>query len=309
MSTPTLRTIPPDQWQQWIVSARRQGQTGQLPTYIPQLTTVDAQAFALQVGDRQGLIYQGGDLALSFSLMSAIKPFVLLYCLHHQGRAWLGSKVGDRPSRQAYNSLAQLQVDQGFPRNAMINSGAICLADHLPGKTAAERCQQVMDWLNQTAGCRLFLDRDLLTSVRSLPNPRNQAIAALMGEKKTIQAPDLALDTYNHLCCLSGHINDLYRLGMILQFPSSPLKPEVSRRVQRTLGHSGLYEMSATFFRQTGFSCKSGVSGVMLACLPLSPPAIVACYSPPLNSQGHSVASMALLKNIHNCIGQESRQN
>ena len=195
MPNTNLRALDPGQWQHWITAARSQSQTGNLPAYIPQLATVDPQAFALQVGDRQGIIYQAGDTAITFSLMSVVKPFLLLYCLHHQGTVWVRSKVGvphggslrDRPSSKAYNSLSQLQEDQGFPRNAMINSGAICLADNLPGKTAAERCQNLANWLNQTAGCQLFLDHDLLTSVRSLPNPRNQAIAALMGEKKTLQ--------------------------------------------------------------------------------------------------------------------------
>lgn len=149
-----LRAISPDQWQGWIDAALHQ--TGQLPTYIPQLTTVDPQVLALQVADRRGVIYQAGNPDLTFSLMSGIKPFLLLYALHHQGSAWVRTKVGDRPSVKAYNSLSQLQEDRGFPRNAMINSGAICLADSLPGSTGTERCQHLADWLNQTAGCQLF---------------------------------------------------------------------------------------------------------------------------------------------------------
>jgi glutaminase len=298
MSTTNLRTLTTEQWQHWVGAARSQGPIGTLPTYIPQLAAVDRQAFALQVSDRQGLIYRAGDPALTFSLMSVIKPFLLLYCLHHRGTAWVRTKVGDRPSAKAYNSLSQLQEDQGFPRNAMINSGAICLADHVPGETALERCQTLADWLNQTAGCQLFLDQNLLTSVRSLPNPRNQAIAALMGEKKTLQRPALALDTYNHLCCLSGKISDCLRLGLLLPSPALPLTSETTRSVQKTLEHSGLYELSATFFKRTGFACKSGVSGVMLACLPTTPPAVMVSYSPPLDSQGHSVVGLQLLESL-----------
>ena len=296
MSNTNLRTLSADQWSQWVESARHQAQTGQLPRYIPQLAAVDPQAFALQVGDRQNIIYTAGDPNLTFSMMSVIKPFLLLYCLHQRGVTWIRTKIGDRPSAKAYNSLSQLQEDKGFPRNAMINSGAICLADNLPGQTGTERCQALLDWLNQTAGCQLFLDQALLASVRSLPNPRNQAIAALMGEKNTIQHPALALDTYNHICCLSGKINDLFQLGLMLQSPVLPLTSETTRSVQKTLETCGLYEMSESFFQRTGFTCKSGVSGVMLACVPVSPPAILVCYSPPLNSQGHSVASLVLLE-------------
>ncbi|MFN9173910.1 MAG: glutaminase [Synechocystis sp.] len=307
MPNTDLRTISADQWPHWVESARHQAQAGKLPTYIPQLGTTDPQAFALQVGDRQGSIFSAGDSELTFSLMSVIKPLLLLYCLHHRGTAWVRTKVGDRPSSKAYNSLSQLQEDNGFPRNAMINSGAICLADNLLGQTALERCQVLVDWLNQTAGCHLFLDQALFASVRSLPNPRNQAIAAMMGEKKTLQHPALALDTYNHICCLSGNVNDLFQLGLLLQAPVLPLTSETSRSVQKTLERCGLYEMSETFFQRTGFTCKSGVSGVMVACLPVSPPAILACYSPPLNFQGHSVASLALLKQLSTNLRQSPR--
>jgi len=298
MPNTNLRSLAPDQWIQWVKLAQSQAQTGKLPRYIPQLAAVDPQSFALQIGDRQGLIVTAGNADVRFSLMSVIKPFLLLYCLHHRGMPWLRSKIGDRPSTKAYNSLSQLQEDQGFPRNAMINSGAICLADTLPGRTASERCQALADWLNQTAGCHLFLDQDLLTSVRSLPNPRNQAIAALMGEKKTIQHPALALDTYNHICCLSGQINDVYQLGLLLQSPALPLTSETSRSIHQTLAHSGLYQLSLSFFQRTGFTCKSGVSGVMLACLPTTPPAVMVCYSPPLDAQGHSVAALVLLEQL-----------
>ncbi|MEB3228754.1 MAG: glutaminase, partial [Synechocystis sp.] len=123
-------------------------------------------------------------------------------------------------------------------------------------------------------------------------------IATLMAEKKTLQDPALALDTYNHICCLSGRINDVCQLGLMLQASALPLTSESTRSVQQTLAHSGLYELSQPFFQRTGFSCKSGVSGVMLACLPTTPPAVMVSYSPPLDAQGHSVFGLNLLDSL-----------
>lgn len=126
-----------------------------------------------------------------------------------------------------------------------------------------------------------FLDHDLLDSVRSTPNPRNQAIAALLAKNGSIQQPALALDTYNQICCLSGTIGDCAQLGLMLLAPPLPLTSETTRTVQTTLVKSGLYELSSTFYQRTGFACKSAVSGLMMACLPVSPPAIFVGYSPP----------------------------
>lgn len=295
MAITNLRSISPSQWQGWIDSARNQAKMGKLPQYIPQLGLVNPENFALDIGDHHGIIYEVGDTNLTFSLMSVIKPFIWLYILHHHGWDWAKQKVGDRPSDLPFNSVEQLEQDQGYPRNTMVNSGAICLAGNLPGETADQCRQNFLNWLNEIANCQLSLDENLLNSVRSLPNPRNLAIANLLEEKSYVKNASLALDTYNQLCCLSGCLKDLFKLGMSLQVPKPPLTLQTTQTVKDTMAKAGLYEISAEFFQRTGFICKSGVSGLMLAYLPAESPTIFACYSPPLNAEGNPVAPLALL--------------
>ena len=40
-------------------------------------------------------------------------------------------RVGKEPSGTAFNSLVQLEVEKGIPRNPIINAGAIVVADIL----------------------------------------------------------------------------------------------------------------------------------------------------------------------------------
>ncbi len=296
MAIADLRSIAPNQWQTWVNSARQQAKTGKLPQYIPQLAAANPENFALDIGDQHGIIYEAGDTSLTFSLMSVVKPFLWLYVLHHHGWDWATQKVGDRPSDLPFNSVEQLEQDQGYARNTMVNSGAICLAGMLPGQTADERRQNFLTWLNQVAGCCLSLDETLLKSVRSLPNPRNLAIANLLEAKGYVTNAELALDTYNQLCCLSGCLKDLFKLGLALQTSQPPLTGATTQRVKDTMAKAGLYEMSMAFFERTGFICKSGVSGLILACLPAELPTIFACYSPPLNGEGNPVAPLAMLE-------------
>jgi glutaminase len=215
--------------------------------------------------------------------MSVIKPFILLYLLHHLEPEEIWQKVGKEPSNYPFNSLTQLELDRGFPRNPMLNSGAIMLS-YLVDKPA-----QLCSWLNAQAGCHLYLDTEMLTSVNSLPNPKNTALARCLEEYGYLEDPALALERYNYLCCLSGNIKDVARLGLhLLQMP----QVAIIREIMLTCG---LYEISLDFAARVGFPSKSGVSGLILSLLPRG---AIAIYSPPLNAQGNSLAGLYLLEEL-----------
>ena len=52
------------------------------------------------------------------------------------------------PSGQAFNSLIQLEVEQGIPRNPFINAGAIVVADMLSSRFLSPR-QRLLDFARQ----------------------------------------------------------------------------------------------------------------------------------------------------------------
>ncbi|MGB5770051.1 MAG: glutaminase, partial [Crocosphaera sp.] len=58
----------------------------------------------------------------------------------------------------------------------------------------------------------------------------------------------------------------------------------------------GLYEASENFAQIIGFPSKSGVSGAILSIVPEQ--GAIACYSPPLDAQGNSVASLFIIQKI-----------
>ena len=301
----TLRTLSPKQWHSWITQAVSVGKSGKLPQYIPRLAEANPEIFNLRVEDNKGLVFEWGDQAGTVTMMSVMKPFLWLYILHHHGYKQASQWVGDRPSNRAYNSLSQLQEDQCYPCNAMVNSGAISLAEWLPGGTALEKCDAFAQWLNGLSGARLFLDQNMLDSVRSLPNPRNQAIIAILNQAGYSEKPALALDTYNHLCCLAGTLKDYLRLGRLLPAPSLPITSETCSIVWQTLIIAGLYQYSEAFFKQTGFACKSAVSGLVMAWIPATPWALVVAYSPSLDAQGNPAVPLFLLQQLATTLRQD----
>jgi glutaminase len=295
-----LNSIQPEQLNQWVSQAKQKAQFGKLPSYIPLLEQADPNefAFSLFMGDHYNLSV--GNISKTFPLMSVIKVFSLLDLLTQFGEEFVFQRVGCEASEYSYNSLTQLQLDQGFPRNPMINSGAITLASLLPGKNAIDCCNNFRLWLNQCSGSNLFLDQAMLNSVRSLPNAKNQALVKELTQKRYLEKPELALDIYQQICCLSGNIIDLAYLGMML-IESSCIQPQQSQIVQKIMRSSGLYEKSKTLTFNKYFPTKSGVGGAILSIVPEQ--GVIACYSPPLNEKGNSIAGLFLIEKIANFLG------
>lgn len=280
----------------WAVRARAKAQAGQLPDYIPLLAKADPLEFAVHIQRIDGQTYSVGEMKRSFPLMSVVKPFLLLFLLEQLGEQAVFKRVGMEPSEQPFHSLTQLAADRGFPRNPMINSGALTLAALLPGQTGAIRCETLRQWLNQQAGSQLVLDEAMLASVRSLRNEANQALAHLLEKAGAIEEIPDTLDTYNHICCLSGTVMDLARLGLLLAKPHRQLSPLHQRMVNALMLTCGLYEASSQFAVRVGLPTKSGVSGALLSVVPGE--GAIACYGPTLDPAGNSVAGLFLIEQL-----------
>lgn len=275
--------------------SRAQAVQGQVARRIPLLAKTDRHWFAVAILTSAGIIHQAGD-NYTFPLMSAIKPFVLLYLLEHYGMETVFAWVGMQPSDAPFNSLEQLIADRGRPRNPMINSGAITLADKLPGEDGRDRCDRLSQWLNQHAGCQLQLDEPMLTSVRSAGREPNQALIHRLTESGYVKAPDIALDTYEQICCLSGRVNDLAQLGQLLAFDQPTINSQHRRVVNALMLTCGLYEASPTCAVKVGLPIKSGISGALLAVIPKQ--GTIACYSPALDRVGNPVAGLVFVEKL-----------
>jgi glutaminase len=277
----------------WVQLAKTQAERGRVSDRIPQLALADPGCFAVHICC-ESKHYSLGDTGCVFPLMSVIKPFSFLYLLEHVGVETVLQWVGIKPSDAPFNSLDELIADRGYPRNPMINSGAITLADKLPGKDASDHTQLFCEWLNQLAGCHLKLDQAMLTSVRSSPSPANQAIANYLAETGNLNNLDIALDTYEQICCLSGKVEDLALLGKLLACESGFLQSQHRQIVNAVMLTCGLYEASAEFAVKIGLPMKSGIGGGLLAIVPGE--GAIAIYSPALDSTGNSVAAIAFLE-------------
>lgn len=285
----------------WVQQAKTQAETGLVPDRIPQLAIADPGWFAVHICCVSGQTLASGDTACVFPLMSVIKPFAFLYLLELWGADQVLQWVGVEPSDAPFNSLEQLISDRGYPRNPMINSGAITLADKLAGKDASDtyggqrqRTEKFCLWLNHLAGCQLTLDEVTLASVRASRSSTNQAITHHLHASGHVKNQEIALDTYEQICCLSGTVADLALLGKLLAHDNDVLKPENRQIVNTVMLTCGLYEASAQYAVRIGLPMKSGIGGGLLTIVPKQ--GAIACYSPPLDSVGNPVGAIAFVE-------------
>jgi glutaminase len=290
-----LHTLTQAQLVAWVDQAKQQTGRGRLPSYIPLLSEAEANALAVEIHTLTGPVLTVKEKLVTFPLMSVIKPFLLLFLLEKFGTAPVFEQVGREPSDQPFHSLAQLSADHGRPRNPMINSGAIRLSAMIPGQDGRQRCETLRQWLNQTANTQLTLDQKMLASVRSLANETNRSIANFLARSGRLTDIETTLDTYNHICCLSGTVTDLAQLGLLLVQPI-PIAPSHQQIVNALMLTCGLYEASAEFAVTVGLPTKSGVSGALLAIVPRQ--GVIACYSPTIDAAGNSVAGLFLLETL-----------
>jgi glutaminase len=295
-----LKTLSQTQLAAWMQAAQARAAEGRVAHRIPRLAEAQSEWFAVQIYcDSEGRCTLG-DAACEFPLMSVVKPFLLLYLLERCGAERVFEWVGVEPSDAPFNSLEQLKADRGRPRNPMINSGAIVLADKLPGRTAIDRCQQFGEWLNHRAGCELWLDAAMLASVRSTSSEPNRSIAQVLLQAGCVQDLDVALDAYEQSCCLSGRVADLARLGLLLAEDNLWVQPPHRCIVNALMLTCGLYEASGAVAVRVGLPMKSGVSGALLAIVPGQ--GVIACYSPALDRMGNSVVGLAFVEMLSQAL-------
>ena len=115
---------------------------GRVASYIPELAKIDPGRFGIAVATVDGQVLTAGDADELFSIQSVSKVFTLTLALGKVGDA-LWRRVGREPSGSAFNSIVQLELEHGIPRNPFINAGAIVVADtvlagHQPTGALAE---------------------------------------------------------------------------------------------------------------------------------------------------------------------------
>ncbi len=277
---------------------------GHVADYIPALAHVDPHRYAIAVApvDSDGA-FVVGDADISLSVQSISKLFTLTLAMQKTGDlAGLWERVGREPSGTSFNSLVQLEYEEGIPRNPFINPGAIVVADHLLDACDHPR-EELVSLVSELSGSEVTVDDDVWESERAT-GTRNRAIANLIaGFGNLRNAVETVLDNYFHQCSLAMTPRQLARSVRFIANdgvdPASGRRivtPEQSRRLGALMLTCGTYDAAGQFAFQVGMPCKSGVGGAIVAIVPDRMGVCV--WSPPLDDNGNSLAGMASLTEL-----------
>ncbi len=287
---PDLDTIVKD----IAAEMRARPDRGAVASYIPELARVDAGAFGLVVIDRDGRVAAGGDADIPFSIQSISKVFTLTLALGMVGdRLW--RRVGREPSGSPFNSIVQLERENGIPRNPFINAGAIAVTDViLSGHQPREALGEILRFMQFLAqDDRIAIDERVAASEKRT-GFRNAALANYMRSFGVIENPvDYTLGVYFHHCAIAMTCRQLATAGLFLAYSGqhplaghSVISSERARRINAIMLTCGHYDGSGDFAYRVGLPGKSGVGGGILAVAPGR--ASICVWSPGLDAAGNS---------------------
>ncbi|HAS6335646.1 TPA: glutaminase B [Vibrio vulnificus] len=282
---------------------------GKVANYIPALARVPAHKLAIAVYTNQGEVIKAGDADEAFSIQSISKVLSLTLAmgLYQPDEIW--RRVGKEPSGQAFNSLIQLEMEQGIPRNPFINAGAIVVADLLASRLSAPR-QRLLEFVRQLSGETHICYDKVVAASEMMHSDRNAAIAYLMRSFGNFENEVIpVLNNYFHACALKMSCVDLAKTfsylankGVSVHTDQRVISPVQTKQLNALLATCGLYDGAGEFAYRVGMPGKSGVGGGIIAIVPGE--MTIAVWSPELDPSGNSLAGTKALELLSERIGR-----
>ncbi|MBN2825344.1 MAG: glutaminase [Campylobacterales bacterium] len=276
---------------------------GQVAQYIPALTNVEPNAFAMSIQLLDGSAYHVGSYDYKFSIQSISKVFSFTEALRLYG-ADIYKRVGREPSGDPFNSLVQLEHEGGIPRNPFINAGAIVTTDTLFShyQNSEDTYKSVEKLLQNASGDNsIGFDRNIWFS-EYRHGHRNLALANFMKSFGNIHNEvDEVVKTYFKHCSIMMNTDQLSRAMLFFaNGGSDPISNQAfissskTKRINSLMLTCGHYDASGDFAFHVGLPGKSGVGGGIVAIVPNV--MAIAVYSPRLNQNGNSLAGTKALE-------------
>lgn len=267
--------------------------------YIPALAKVDPDQFGIAIKTTSGDAYSYMQAQTRFSIQSISKVFALAMALSLEGED-LWKIVGKEPSGTAFNSLVQLEVEKGKPRNPFINAGAIVIADMLMSRLD-DPDAEFLRFIRELCGSEdVGYNMEVAESERE-KGYLNAAIVNLLKYHGRIQNDiEDVLMFYFRMCSVEMSCEELAQAFLAFtnhrpfDFAGYRLSASKIKRLNAVMQTCGFYDEAGEFSYLVGLPGKSGVGGGIVAVHPAH--YSVAVWSPRLNSKGNSVMGMKALE-------------
>jgi len=276
---------------------------GKVADYIPALAEVNPKQFAMTLTFFDGTQFSVGNADKLFSIQSISKVFSFTLALKFY-KDELYRRVGREPSGNPFNSLVQLEYENGIPRNPFINAGAINVVDALINyyEDAEIAFKKVLTFIRDIADERDIEWSRVVADSEMEHGFRNMALANLMKSFDNLDNDvEKVVRTYFKNCSVEMSTKMLSRAMLYLANDGvDPISGEIyisasqSKRINAVMLTCGHYDASGDFAFNVGLPGKSGVGGGIVAVVPEVMG--ISVFSPGLNAQGNSLVGTRALE-------------
>ena len=273
---------------------------GGVAKYIPELAKVDPNKFGVALLSVDQEAYGFGDWQEKFSIQSISK--VLSLCMAYRllgDTIW--ERVGVEPSGNAFNSLVQLEFNNGIPRNPLLNGGAMVICDMLISHLK-DPLNEFLAFVREISSNKDISYSSSVAESEEIYGFRNKALCNFIKSFGNIKNhPKVVLDFYFKMCALEMSCQSLTKAFLFLA--SSKFKTHQgdgiltisqAKRINAIMQTCGFYDESGEFSFKVGLPGKSGVGGGIIALHPEK--YCIAVWSPKLNEKGNSYKGMRFLE-------------
>ena len=273
---------------------------GQVADYIPELAKVSPHHFGVYLTTIQGEGFAFGESQTRFSLQSISKvlSFVLAYS---RVKSDIWTRMDVEPAGTPFNSLVQLEHDNGIPRNPFINAGAIVVADILVSEFENPQ-EELLAFIRRLANNASIDFNPVVALSEKSTGFRNYALVNFMKSFGNIHNEiETVMDLYFNLCSIEMTCKELSETflflannGVVPYSGERILSESRTKRANALMQTCGFYDEAGQFTFKVGLPGKSGVGGGIVAIHPQK--YSIAVWSPELNEKGNSYKGMLFLE-------------
>jgi glutaminase len=272
---------------------------GKVASYIPELSCIDKNNFGIHLRSVDGKEYSVGDFDKHFSIQSISKVLALSKAISIEGNN-IWKRVDVEPSGNPFNYLSLLELENGIPRNPLINSGAIVVADILVSHLKNPR-EDFLNYVRQLANDYTIDYNEQVAKSERITGFNNYAAANLLKSFNNLDnSVEDVLDFYFHQCSIEMNCEQLSKAFYVFankgkcMLEKTHLTTSQAKRINAIMLTCGFYDEAGEFAFEVGLPGKSGVGGGIVALLPNK--FVISTWSPGLNEKGNSKLGMYALE-------------
>jgi glutaminase len=237
---------------------------GKVASYIPELANIDKDSFGIYLNRVNGENFHVGDWLTPFSIQSISKVLTLAKAMSLIGNN-LWKRVDVEPSGDPFNHLSLLELEEGIPRNPLINSGAIVIADILVSELKNPKTD-FLEFVRDLANDETISYNEKVALSEKNTGYVNYATANLLKSFANLENDvETVLDFYFHQCSLEMNCEQLSKVFYLLSNRGKCMRDVTYltlsqvKRINAIMLTCGFYDEAGEFAFEVGLPGKSGV--------------------------------------------------